>query len=242
MVSSSRLSRRAAFLFLVGVAWAGCSVETAGLGAIDGGGLDGRAADARGTDARADDARGFDTGPAPFDAGPGCDPLACDDGNPCTDDRCGASGCESVPNTAPCEDDVFCNGSEVCAGGACTSPGDPCVAMGSLCDETAGVCVECLDRSHCPDAVPGAWSTCTFSSECDESGEAVRTVTDYQCEGGRCTAIPLTEPGTCTRDTDGMGCPRDGRSCTDDVCIGGRCEHPCRRNCSCSVAGCSCWG
>jgi cysteine-rich repeat protein len=54
-------------------------------------------------------------------------PVACDDGNLCTDDLCEpASGCAATPNAAPCPDNEPCTINEVCAGGVCTSDVDPC--------------------------------------------------------------------------------------------------------------------
>ncbi|MCA9604097.1 MAG: hypothetical protein KC619_00760 [Myxococcales bacterium] len=48
---------------------------------------------------------------AGFDAGPSCDPAACDDGDPCTDDLCGVGGrCVNPPR---------CGAGEYCEAGAC---------------------------------------------------------------------------------------------------------------------------
>src|SRR5207249_12308147 len=41
-----------------------------------------------------------------------------DDGNPCTDDHCnGAGTCVHTDNTAPCDDGLFCNGTNTSRGG-----------------------------------------------------------------------------------------------------------------------------
>ena len=46
----------------------------------------------------------------------------CDDGNPCTDDGCGAgAACEHVPNTMPCEDGDPCTADDTCANGVCAA-------------------------------------------------------------------------------------------------------------------------
>ncbi len=58
-------------------------------------------------------------------------PVACDDGNPCTDDTCDpASGCQFVPNSAPCDDGDPCTGGDVCDGGVCQPGGE------NLCPDT----------------------------------------------------------------------------------------------------------
>jgi cysteine-rich repeat protein len=70
--------------------------------------------------------------------------LACDDGNPCTDDGCDpVRGCVSVPNTAPCDDGDACTLGDVCAAGTCAAgaplvcdDGDPCTIDG--CDPGTG--------------------------------------------------------------------------------------------------------
>jgi len=54
--------------------------------------------------------------------------LACDDGNPCTDDACDpVTGCTHSANKAPCDDGLFCTGGDVCADKACKGgPSDTC--------------------------------------------------------------------------------------------------------------------
>jgi hypothetical protein len=74
----------------------------------------------------------------------------CDDGNPCTNDRCdGSAGCvhdaQSGAGVAGCDDGNVCNGAETCTGGTCT-PGtppptddnDPCTDDDGVCDPTTG--------------------------------------------------------------------------------------------------------
>src|SRR5262249_31647762 len=40
------------------------------------------------------------------------------DGNVCTDDHCdGAGACAHSANSAPCDDNLFCDGADTCAGG-----------------------------------------------------------------------------------------------------------------------------
>ena len=51
------------------------------------------------------------------DGGP---PPKCDDGNPCTDDKCHSDlGCVALPNAATCDDGAACTGADACAKGKC---------------------------------------------------------------------------------------------------------------------------
>jgi hypothetical protein len=54
-------------------------------------------------------------------------PVACDDGNPCTDDGCDpASGCTHVPNTAPCDDGNPCTELDACLDSKCVGKPNQC--------------------------------------------------------------------------------------------------------------------
>ncbi len=73
------------------------------------------------------------------------------DGNPCTNDTCNGSGtCTHPNNSNPCNDGLFCNGTDTCSGGSCsTHSGDPC--PGEYCDESADVCRRIIVSSNPPD-------------------------------------------------------------------------------------------
>lgn len=105
-------------------------------------------------------------------------PAYCEDDNACTDDVChplGSGlgdyfGCSHRNNSAPCDDGVFCNGADVCAGGICTHPGDPCTgggACGDRCNETEDSCIE-------PAGTPCRLSAgvCDVEERCDGSSAA----------------------------------------------------------------------
>ncbi|MBI2394673.1 MAG: hypothetical protein HYV09_34210 [Deltaproteobacteria bacterium] len=131
---------------------------------------------------------------------------SCDDGNACTDDSCDpATGCKNANNTAPCNDDVFCNGADTCASGACTvHAGNPC---GTICDEPSKKCLSCLSATDCGPVTYGAWSACTgFTGTCDSSGTRSRTVTTPSCAGGTCSYATSTETEACARVTEGTVC------------------------------------
>ena len=195
---------------------AACTVDTGGLGGTPDGG---------GTDASHVDASLADV-PALVDVGPECGSgSGCDAG----------SGCDGVT----CDDGLYCNGIETCRSGACDPGESPC-APDRVCDEGDDSCVECLSDRDCPEAITGDWSSCRgFSTDCDETGEATRDVTDHRCIGETCQELTGTERMSCTRDIDGDGCESDSRSCTRDVCDDGDCTHPCRSDCNC--AACMCW-
>ncbi len=113
------------------------------------------------------------------------DHAACDDGNPCTDQTCVLGiGCQVVNNnTNDCVDGDFCNGVETCTTGVCTSPGDPCVATGRVCNEAQDRC-DCDDNDDCNDG-----QFCTGTETCNVG---VCQSSGNPCAGGQ----------TCNETTD----------------------------------------
>ena len=116
--------------------------------------------------------------------------VDCDDGNECTQDSCAASVCNNQPvaDGTPCVDDsVFCNGAEICQGGVCSHPGDPCPGpdgdgdCAESCDEDSDTCLAAdPEGAACDD---GQW--CTLSDAC---GAGVCSGTDRDCnDGDECT-------------------------------------------------------
>jgi len=131
---------------------------------------------------------------------------SCDDSNACTDDSCDPkTGCKNTNNTGPCNDALFCNGADTCAGGACTvHAGDPCTKG---CDEAGDKCLGCTVDGDCGPITYGAWGACGgFASTCDSTGTQSRTVTTPTCGGGACTYATTTESRACTRVTEGTVC------------------------------------
>lgn len=99
----------------------------------------------------------------------GGSPLNCDDGNVCTDDSCNAAtGCVSTNNTAPCDDELFCNGFDTCQDGVCSMhAGDPCpgadgdIDCAESCDEASDDCTAPdPNGSGCDDGDPETTDTC----------------------------------------------------------------------------------
>ncbi|HYC00801.1 MAG TPA: hypothetical protein VEC57_16835 [Candidatus Limnocylindrales bacterium] len=126
-------------------------------------------------------------------AGVGCS----DDGNACSDDVCdGLGACTHPANAAPCNDGLFCNGADTCAGGTCSQhAGDPCAGGG----ECSNACSESGD--HC---LASGGTACS---------DDANVCTDDACDGA----------GTCSHDANAAPCD-DLNFCTiDDVCSGGSC-------------------
>jgi Dockerin type I domain/Dictyostelium (slime mold) repeat len=118
----------------------------------------------------------------------------CNDSNVCTTDSCseGLKACQFVPNSGPCDDGVFCNGSDFCAASACighTSFPCPGPDNDSDCAET------CNELTHACDAPDPDGSSCKDADVC--------TLNEH-CQGGVCTG-------------DAPDC-NDNDACTDDIC------------------------
>jgi hypothetical protein len=81
---------------------------------------------------------------APMIDAPGCSPASCETMDPCTTASCATGTCQLVNNTEACDDGVFCNGPDRCAGGTCSMhTGDPCDRAVSRCNEGTGACNPC---------------------------------------------------------------------------------------------------
>ena len=170
-------------------------------------------------------------------------PVDCEDGNPCTTDRCDpvAGGCNHAPATdgLSCADGDACNGGEVCKAGKCLAGTPPACDDGNSCtvdscDKALG-CVSqpvangsgCLDDGNPCTADLCASGHCTHptldeGSLCNTALNCLAT-----CVGGACLGGVTCDDGNlCTRDTcEASGCvhvaDKDGRACPDgDVCNG----------------------
>jgi len=150
-------------------------------------------------------------------------PVACDDGNPCTDDVCdGLGGCEFAPNLADCDDgdpctvadqceDTLCQGVAVSCD--CQSDGD-CAALddGDLCNgtlvcDTAGLPYQCVVDPEtvitCAPPAAGPNQVC-LAAFCDP-------------ETGSCDVVAANDGGPCNDDDI---CTYDD-ACAAGVCLGG---------------------
>jgi len=147
------------------------------------------------------------------------DGAACtDDGNACTDDQCNGTGtCVHVPNTAPCDDSLFCNGADTCSEGSCSQHGgDPCVE-GPECADTCNEAADsCVDPAGAPCTDDGFF--CTGAERCDGAGSC--TSAGDPCAGNPECADTCNEAGDHCADPAGTACAGDANACTDDACDG----------------------
>lgn len=198
-------------------------------------------------------------GDAGADAAAGCSTADdCNDGNPCTDDVCTATGCRNPENTVACDDRVFCNGLDTCAAGTCSvHAGNPCGGATTCSEALGGRCEGCRSDTDCPTPTYGAYGACEFSDGCAVNGEHARTVRRFTCTAGSCVPSDSPERTTCSRaSTDGRPCasrtcaaegPCGGfsdecdetgeatRSCFEGVCSAGSCSTvPVTETVSCS--------
>lgn len=73
-------------------------------------------------------------------------PVACSGGRICEPD---SGNCVECLVDADCTDFVFCDGAEICMGGACQSGIPPCDVVGFYCDEFAEQCAACAPDFDC---------------------------------------------------------------------------------------------
>ena len=130
--------------------------------------------------------------------------AACDDGRPCTTERCLAMGCVTAMVDAPCDDGSACTVGDACSRGLCMpgatldcDDGDPCTT--DACDD-AGGCVSTAVATCCS---PEQAAACDDGSPCTADG----------CDAlAGCSHLPAAGP-----------C-EDGSACTDgDHCAFGSC-------------------
>ena len=147
-------------------------------------------------------------------------PIACDDGNPCTDDLCdGLGGCAAEFNTAPCDDLDPCSVNDTCAAGEC-----------------AGFQVDCSCQTDLDCEAFEDNDLCNGTLVCDTAK------LPYQCVVNEATLVSCPEPqemdaiclvaacdaqtGACSMEAnnEGFACD-DGDACTvGDKCLFGVCE------------------
>ena len=172
-------------------------------------------------------------------------PVACDDGNPCTDDLCdGLGGCDFQANALACDDGDPCTLADQCSDGTCAGVAVTCDCQadadcaaledGDLCNGTlicdvATLPFECeVDPDSvitCPGPPPGPDQPC-LAAACDP-------------EDGACGLVPTAEGALCD---DGDPCTV-GELCVDGACLGGvapNCNdgNPCTDDACDPVSGC----
>ena len=129
----------------------------------------------------------------------------------------------------PCDDEVYCNGTETCTGGVCGgSTGDPCAAnlgdddtdCSESCNEEAGDCSavdpngsRCASGGDCVDdvCVLGYGAACTDDAEC-ETGHCVDEVC---CVSEDCTPYRCGPEGGCITVCNSVLDCAEGYLCTE---------------------------
>ena len=166
------------------------------------------------------------------------------DNNICTNEVCVGLqdqnadffGCQSQPNTDPCEDNLFCNGADTCVDGTCSGhAGDPCPG-GSVCSS----CNEAADNCF-----TAGGTACRLSSGvCDPAELCTGTSTDcpsntllptsQQCRAAANTVCDVPEFCTGT----GGACPGDQFQPSTLLCraTNGVCDVP--ENCTGTNGNC----
>ncbi len=154
-------------------------------------------------------------------------PTLCDDGKPCTDDKCdpATGSCVVSNNTLVCTDNNACTTGDVCSGGACKSGtakvcNDNNACTSDSCNTSTGACVNtpivgcggnCLKAADCDDKNPCTTDACT-------AGKCANTANSSVCEDGNlCTLGDVCAAGACKPGTAKL-C-NDANPCTDDSCI-----------------------
>lgn len=149
--------------------------------------------------------------------------ATCDDGNPCTDDSCGATGCLTQPNNELCEDGDLCTVGDTCVAGVCGG----------------GNALDCADDNPCTDDTCDPALGCRNdpnSSPCDDEDACT---TDDLCAAGICgsgSALDCDDGTACTVDSCdvALGCANlpdaglcdDGDPCSTDTCVlGSGCQN-----------------
>jgi hypothetical protein len=148
----------------------------------------------------------------------------CDDANPCTDDACSTTtGCMHADRDRECDDGVFCNGSDSCAGGLCVlHAGDPCLGGGPCAENCRENASSCLAQRGSACADDG--NVCT-SDACDGTGLCAHPAVSAPCadDGNGCTDDRCSASGACVHEPAASHCD-DGDPCTaDDLCVDGVC-------------------
>jgi hypothetical protein len=118
------------------------------------------------------------------------------DGQPCTDDICsgGSATCTHPPNSISCNDGLFCNGTDTCAGGTCSAHnGNPCPLPDSDGD-CMEACNEATDDCTAPDP---------NDTNCDHPNPCIQGET---CQAGECVGTLVPSCSTTTTTLSGPIC------------------------------------
>jgi hypothetical protein len=166
---------------------------------------------------------------------------------------------QATQRCVQCEVAADCGPNKACIGNACKDAvacqsDNQCTPLGKLCDKQAGLCVECLQHSQCPETSYCAAGSCALdvcqanASKCD--GNAIATCsgdgdkwtapvacpaqTSCKSGGGAATCASwVCQPGTVACEGDKLvTCAADGLSAASTVncaatgmsCVAGACS------------------
>lgn len=151
----------------------------------------------------------------------------CSDGVYCTADGCNdeTNDCHNSPDNSLCQDELFCNGVEICDPLNNCGPGtDPCddglACTIDSCDEAGDSCTHTPQTVLCDDGLYcNGIETCTTNSGC-------RPGINPCDDGFACTVDACNENNDiCTHAANGAACT-DNNPCTDDACdLALGCQH-----------------
>lgn len=163
------------------------------------------------------------------------DETACDDGNPCTTDKCDPNASPTCSHNktsgGPCDDGDPCTIDDACAAGGCVAgpskdcdDDDPCT-KGDTCK--AGACVA-GQSPDCDDQNPCTADTCDLTNgECKNEALADKSLCD---DGKPCTGDDICVAGACVGSTS---C-EDNNPCTEGICdLAGGCTQTAATGAAC---------
>ena len=182
----------------------------------------------------------------------------CDDGVNCTTDSCneGTDSCDNVPDDAPCDNGLFCDGAEICdpvldcQAGSDPCPGLSCDEAGDVCFDPScnanGVCDAGEDCNNCPaDCITGAGATCG-NGVCEAGDGEDCVICPDDCNGkqggkpsGRfccgdgdgVTPLPCSDPVCSTAGWLCTDVPASPSCCGDATCEGIEDGYNCEIDC-----------
>lgn len=105
----------------------------------------------------------------------------CNDGNPCTDDSCVSNACvyQAVSDGTPCDDGLYCNGTDTCQSGVCTLGAPPCPDDGNPCTDD---CVETTDTCYVCNAV-NTTDPCCQDPVCASEEVCLVSINEFYVDG-----------------------------------------------------------
>lgn len=160
-------------------------------------------------------------------------PLACDDGNECTQNLCGAAdGCNNPPvvNATPCDDGSECSQGDQCTDGECLGnppscdDGNPCTT--DICDNKKGCTYgNAVDGTACTDGDPCTGGDACVNGLCLPGNAICECQSDMDCaveeDGDLCNGTLYCSPNnTCKLDPNTVvTCDLGPDPCETFICI-----------------------